>query len=403
MRNEFTVFARVVPSGKKVVYYYAYDEQGMRRGPWTTGQTTKTAGRNYCCRLIREGKLLKDRGSMPTFEEYAKGWWEWETCPYMKDRSKRKNLTQAYAKRGKMVLDNQLIPYFGKMRLDAITPDVIEGWFDYMVGKKYKNTYTNGTLAILKVMLNWAVRKKILVSNPTLDIEPLKNDRKSLVIISHDEFRALFAKDRKGVWGDDRIAYTANLLAALTGMRSSEVLGLRGEYLFDTHIHVCKQFDKFGYRDTKTKDARNIPLIPQVTAELRKLKALNGNGYLFSSDGGGTPVSGRCFYDGLLAALSKIGMSDDDIKNRGLCFHAWRHFCNTELQKAGLSIQKVQAVTGHKSDRMTEWYSHFNTLEFTEVTTAQEQLFTEPVPAAKQKLTLVKKPEQGEEPVPKTA
>jgi hypothetical protein len=42
MHNDFTLFWRVVPSGKKVVYYHAYDENVRRRGPWTTGQTSKT-------------------------------------------------------------------------------------------------------------------------------------------------------------------------------------------------------------------------------------------------------------------------------------------------------------------------------------------------------------------------
>jgi hypothetical protein len=57
-----------------------------------------------------------------------------------------------------------------------------------------------------------------------------------------------------------------------------------------------------------------------------------------------------------------------------LNLHAWRHFCNTELQKAGLSIQKVQAVTGHKSTRMTEWYTHFDPSQFGEVPKVQADL-----------------------------
>jgi hypothetical protein len=57
-----------------------------------------------------------------------------------------------------------------------------------------------------------------------------------------------------------------------------------------------------------------------------------------------------------------------------LNFHAWRHFCNTELQKAGLTVKKVQAVTGHKSERMTEWYTHFDPSEFGEVPKIQAKL-----------------------------
>jgi integrase len=364
----------VVPSGKKVVYYYAYDENGQRRGPWTTGKTSKVAARNHCNTLIREKRLIPGRNGMPTFEEFSKGWWEWETCPYLKERCKRKNLSQTYAKRGRMVMLAQLTPYFGKMKLDKITPDVIEKWFDHMASKGYKNTYTNGILAIFKVMMNWAAKKKIIPSDPTREFAKLVNDRKPLKIITPEEFKVLFVKDWQRVWDNDLIACVGNKLAALTGMRSGEVLGLKGEYVFDSHIQVFKQYDKFGYRDTKTKDNRNIPLVPQLIAELHEIKAVNGNGYLFSEDGGATPVSGRYFYDHFLEALERIGMGKEEIKERGLCFHAWRHFCNTELQKAGLSIQKVQAVTGHKSDRMTEWYSHFDTSEFSEVPKVQGRL-----------------------------
>ena len=42
MHNDFTVFKRSVPSGKKVVYYYAYDENGVRQGPWSTKCLTVT-------------------------------------------------------------------------------------------------------------------------------------------------------------------------------------------------------------------------------------------------------------------------------------------------------------------------------------------------------------------------
>jgi hypothetical protein len=73
-------------------------------------------------------------------------------------------------------------------------------------------------------------------------------------------------------------------------------------------------------------------------------------------------------------ALKKIGLTDGEIKERGLNVHAWRHFCNTELQKAGLTIQKVQAVTGHKLERMTEHYTHFDPLDFGEVPKIQAGL-----------------------------
>jgi integrase len=374
MHNDFTLFWRKVPSGKMAVYYYAYDENEVRRGPWTTGENNKTAARNYCNKLIRDGKLIPNRLNSPTFEEYAVGWWEWETCPYLKKRKKRHNLTQAYADLYKRQMNNHLIPCFGKMKLDKITPDVIENWLDDMAEKGYKNTYTNGIFGTLKNMMIEAAAWKLILVTPTANIEKLVNDRKEIRIITPDEFRALFLDDWKRVWNNNRITYLANKLAALTGMRSCEVLGLRGEYVFEDHIYLCAQFDEYGYRPTKTKIKHNIPLAPGFIGELRELMIMNGKGFIFSLDGGAAPVTRKSMYDDFHSALTQIGISREEISERKLHLHAWRHFCNTELLKAGVAIQKVQSVTGHKTERMTEMYSHFDPNEFSEVRKVQEDL-----------------------------
>jgi integrase len=374
MHNDFTLFWRVVPSGKKVVYYYAYDENNNRRGPWTTNQSNKKLGGNYCNKLIKAGSLIPNQLNAPTFEEYAAGWWEWDTCKYLKKRRKRHNLTKAYADLYKRQMNNHLIPYFGKMKLDKITPDVIENWLDDMAEKDYQNTYINGIFGTLKTMMIEAVARKLILVTPTANMEKLVNDRRPIKIITQEEFEALFVTDWKTVWNGDRITCLANKLAALTGIRSCEVLGLRGEYVFEDHIYVCAQFDEYGYRPTKTKDQQNIPLTPDLISELEELVILNGKGYVFSLDGGATPITRKSVYDDFHAALNKIGISSEEISERSLHLHAWRHFCNTELQKAGVSLSKVRAVIRHKSERMTEMYSHFDPNEFSEVRKAQEAL-----------------------------
>jgi integrase len=374
MHNDFTLFKRRVPSGKMMVYYYAYNDEGRRLGPWTTGEESKTAARNWLNRMNREGRLLPGPKNIPTFEEYATGFWDWENSGYLKDRRKRSKLTKSYADKNKKVVDFQLAPYFGKMRIDKITPEEIETWFDGMRAKGYKNTTINGYFGTLKTMLRWAAKKKILAGDPLVDIERLMNDRKDLKIITRGEFKALFVNDWRKVWDNDMVLCTANKLAALTGMRCSEVLGLRGDFVFDDHIFLCAQYDEYGYRETKTKVKHHIPLIGEMVADLRRLMKVNGEGFLFSLDGGATPITRRHLYNGFMAALKNIGMTDTEIAERGLTLHAWRHFCNTELQKAGLSIQKVQAVTGHKSTQMTEHYTHFDPSEFGDVPNVQADL-----------------------------
>jgi integrase len=386
IHNDFTLYWRVVPSGKRVVYYYTYDEEGNRAGGWSTGETTMTAARVKCNRLLREGKLIPKSGYMPTFAEYAQGWWEWETCAYLKKRRKRHNLTQAYADNNRKNLKNKLLPYFGDMPMNKISRDDIEAWFDDLIEEDYQNTSINGYFGTLKTMMIEAAARKIITVAPTEKVEKLVNDRRAIKIITPEEFKKLFVGDWKRIWDNDRISYAANKLAALTGMRASEVLGLKGGFVYEDHIYLCKQYDEYGYRDTKTKDKHNIPLPDNMIKDLEELKAMNGDGFVFSLDGGAAPVCRKTMYQDFHRALRNIGISDDEISERHLHLHAWRHFFNTELLKGGLTIPQTQAVTGHKSDRMTEWYSHFDPNEFAQARKVQENLLQPEAekPAAKE-------------------
>jgi hypothetical protein len=85
----------------------------------------------------------------------------------------------------------------------------------------------------------------------------------------------------------------------------------------------------------------------------------------------------------LRKALGNIGIGKQEARERGLHLHAWRHFLNTELQKAGMTVQIVRAVTGHKSERMTEYYTHFNPMEFGEVPEIQAALLAKKPEAEK--------------------
>jgi integrase len=75
------------------------------------------------------------------------------------------------------------------------------------------------------------------------------------------------------------------------------------------------------------------------------------------------------------ALTDKYIKAEEEIKSRGLTLHSWRHFLNTELQRQGLTIQQVQSVTGHKSERMTEWYNHLDPMNIPHVTKAQAAIF----------------------------
>jgi integrase len=176
------------------------------------------------------------------------------------------------------------------------------------------------------------------------------------------------------VWGS-KVIYLAHRLAACTGLRVGELLGLRGEYVFDDYIHICGQFNRFGYSGhTKNKHNRNIPITPLVRQELEELLSKNGAGYVFSEDGGETPVKFFRITREYDLALEKIGISREEKLKRKLSFHAWRHFFNTLLRMSDVADSKVQPIIGHLTNEMTEHYTHFDTRQFTEIRDVQNEL-----------------------------
>jgi integrase len=415
IRDDFTVFPREMASGKVIWYYQTYDEDGRRTVAHSTGETTRTAAVKKCNALMKEGKLLpKEQVRIPTFADYAQGWWDPATCLYLKKRLARKSLTGAYEERARRMMERFLVPYFGKMRLDRMSEEDIDSWLvnfvereqrrhgntlvpggngeGSLIPKKLKASYANEVFGLLRLMLKEAVRRRLIPFNPADQVEKLVTEPKQVKILTVAEFRGMTkpreipagapvpavpleaqaAFDVKGL--SLELAKMANFLAACTGMRIGEVLGLRGECVFGDFIRVQGQYGRSGYGPTKTRTIRNIPLTAAIMKGLRRLVEINGNGFLFSTDGGAKPISRYYFEKYLARALEGIGIDGEEQKRRNLTPHSWRYFLNTNLRARGVADAKVQSITGHKSQQMTDRYTIFYSEEFSEVRGIQETL-----------------------------
>jgi integrase len=222
-------------------------------------------------------------------------------------------------------------------------------------------------------MLSWAMRKEHINVNPCKGVKLLKSVKKNRELLDHEDIQRLFGASWEKYWSKYMYCFISKL-AACTGMRISELVGLKGEYVMDNHIVVKKQHNKFGYTSTKNHKSRAIPLPLKVMEELKGFKAVNGNAYLFSTDGGKKPVSARTLNKALKDALSGIGIDLDEQKRRGLTFHSWRHFFNTSLLLANVPVPKVQKLTDHSSVALTELYTHIKKSDLDEITSVQEKL-----------------------------
>jgi integrase len=317
----FTVFGRTLPSGKKVFYYQCYDQKAQRQWAKSTGLSRKTEAVAYCTKLFRDGLLIPEQKT-PTFAEFSEGWWDIDTCNYLKWRELHEPLSQHTVICHQVNFRHHLKDYFAKYRLNEITDTVLESWMLAMSGKKLKAVTINLAFQTLRTMLGEAVRLKLLAKNPCAEVKKLKAEEMERKILTVDEVRKLFPLDWDSVW-DSEVIYKAHKLAACTGLRMAELRGLRGDCVFDDYIFVKGQYGRFGYLPhTKTKQNRNIPLMPLMKQELEDLLRVNGDGYVFSDNDGEAPISTNVIDRHFSRALKNIGIGREEKAERNLSFHA---------------------------------------------------------------------------------
>jgi integrase len=323
--------------------------------------------------LYRKGRLIPEKKPV-SFAEFATGWWDTKTCKYLEWRQMQDPLAPSTIDHYKTNLELHIRPFFGKLKLNAISPELVQNWIMRLSREGYNNSSINVLIATLKVMMKEAARLKLIPSSPMEKIKKLIAHNKEVQILKAEEVQKLFPAEWKKIW-DSYEVYVFNKLAVCTGMRMSEIIGLQSNNVRGDHIHVCKQYStKYGIRPLKTKDSRNIPITETLHDELSTLIKSNPQGFLFSENGGAEPMPRNRVYKETSDAFEKIGISREERKNRGLALHHWRHFLNTALLMANVNTLKVQKVTGHKSLAMTQHYAHFDSRDFTEVLDVQNSL-----------------------------
>ncbi|MBF9018616.1 MULTISPECIES: site-specific integrase [unclassified Oceanispirochaeta] len=360
-REPFTVFPRKMRSGRIIWYYQTYDDNGKRTTAFSTGQITKSAARATCRKLLKEDKLLPSRGGRITFGEYSKDWWDWDKCQFLKYKRTRRSISRSYADIGMIILRNQILPYFATMRLDEITAHDVEKWLQSMLGKGLSRTTCNHYKTFLSIMLSDAIRREILKEDVSKKIAPLKSSTKARGILSSDMVEKLFKEENRQKYWSNIKCYYANLMAACTGMRMGEVLGLQFSDINKETVSVTKQYmRKHGLSPTKTKESREIPIPEPLKNALEKLAHESDDDFVFSSPKrSNEPLEASTIWRSLRSALIKAGMEEDQIKEKNITFHSWRHYFNTIMRSNNIADSKLQKMTGHKSMEMTDHYTHY--------------------------------------------
>ena len=230
-------------------------------------------------------------------------------------------------------------------------------------------------------MLKEAKRRGYLYENPAEEIEQLEEQPKEKSILSIDEVKELFREDHiDRVWGGDRIHFTLNLLSASTGIRMGAVQALKVGKVHSKYVSIHHSWSrKYGIRPPKGNSLREIPIPFKTSKHLFELIELSPyqepDDLVFWCIDRYTPIRNETILKVLYQAFEKIGISSKERKGKNITFHSWRHFYNS-LLRGKIHDSKLQRLTGHRTEKMTDHYTHFSIDDFKDVLLIQEQYFS---------------------------
>jgi integrase len=369
-----------------VWYYQAYSLDGSLLPPRSTGigfasDRDRTSSRRkadaYCKSLLASGKLGERAQSSPTLAAWCEDWhwWQWGECRYCASRLARSSadapaITESYALSAYRILRGSILPAHGKRKLSDISPDDCEKLL-FQWAKQTSAKTANNRRSVYSTMLGEAARLRVIERNPWESVPSLSPAKRPHGGLTTDEVKRLLARATwQTVWRGIEPYYVPTLLAFYTGLRIGEVAGLRTEDVRDTYVerdgeqvrfsylHLAAQHNQMIKKRTllKDKEPRDIPLLPALRDELDAL--LKPPGYLFSFTPGRThPLTPNRLREAFYLALSRVGVSDEERRERRIVFHSTRRYTNTLLRSAGVPDYIIRRITGHAGEAMTERYT----------------------------------------------
>jgi integrase len=205
-------------------------------------------------------------------------------------------------------------------------------------GKKYSPTVINGTLSVLRRILDIAVDSGARYDNPAKDkdVKRARVRRKELQLPEPDQFVALLDHVRGN--GSGRGGHSADAIQffSYAGPRLNEAARIYGRDCSFLKNEIVIRGDLIT--GTKNWEIRRVPMIPEMRKLLERLKAERSSEQEFLDN----PVLRvRKFNRSLKNACTKLGLHH-------LTHHDLRHLFATRCIESGVDIPTVAKWLGHK-------------------------------------------------------
>ena len=334
-RREYTVRDTVVPSlGVRVhpsggrAYVHFVDGRKVSLGPamLMAVEDARTESR------VRLSNGVTEKRSVPLFRDFVAGPW--------RDSWVHRCKPTTISLRDRLV-QGRLLPAFGDLRLDRITPMMIHRWFDDC--SRTAPGTANLSLQTLRHILNHAIACGHVPSNPARRIK-LNPGKKITRFLSREELERLHrVLDRHERSASMRASQRPQIdiirLLLLTGCRKGEIVRLRRDEVAGTCLRL---------HDSKT-GPRTVFLNGEAQAIIER-RMTGGTEFLFPSPKGGN----RPIHDNLpiwYRLRKEAGL--DDVR-----LHDLRHTYASHAVMQGTPLPVVARLLGHSQTTTTLRYAH---------------------------------------------
>lgn len=381
LRRKYRLYRRKTTKPNVHIYYVVlYDHEG-KEYRISTGCTSKGAAERWvqshidAVKAHRNRKLKRDKDC--TFAEYADGFFDDDGQYAQSRRARLWTVGKSYLTHARGVTKNHLIPKWGNSYMGEIIPADIDKWIIALVqqGKLAPRTI-NMILKLFSTVLQQAANEKIIPENPAASVPFVRVEWSRRKTLSREEIKMLVGNSE--LWDDYR-QYAINLLALTTGMRIGEIQGLQLDHVFSDHITVRKSWsNEEGLKEPKQRSIRDIPISKNMHAVLQRvIQETRPQSFVFFGSDYDRPMGRDLITRALYRAFEKIGIDEQERKERRLNFHAHRHCLQTQLRSAGVPDSKIRIIAGHRNPQMTDLYTHYQHEDFTEVIAIQDDLVSE--------------------------
>ena len=322
-------------------------------------------------RDLEQGIGLK-RGSPKTLAAYAAVW-----LPALRQRV-RPSTWRSH----EQYLRLYVVPAIGGATLTELTPTSVERMTAAMIGRGLSPTTARGARTTLRMILRDAERDGIVARNVAALARPPRLVRHELRVLTAAETRRLL----EGTADDDLGPLFA--VAATTGLRQGEILGLRWQDVeltgtaptLTVNRSLARTANGFELAEPKTaRSRRTLDLAPVVVAALRRQRTRQKEARLAAGDLW-QDTRALVFTDQLGRALRGANVThvfSDSLARVGLPhvrFHDLRHGAASMLLAQGVPLKVVSETLGHSGIAVTaDTYAHLDRAQRREAADAIER------------------------------